>query len=244
MRSEPQGVRGSLIREEEEYMPVITISREFGAGGTFIALKLAEAIGGTCVEKEIIHEIAQKMGKSHEDLNDFDQDSYNRVGVFFQEALSSIAKGGRVFHPFGMGPLDWESTSYYVPSFPDQDYKHDEYIDVLTAVIKDLAAKGNVVILGRGAGRILQDLPDTTHIRIVADMKDRIARIMDEQKVDEAKATEIIEKKDAAASAFISDFFDVDWNDPHLYHLTLNTSRIAPEAALPMLLAAVKRSAA
>lgn len=224
-------------------MPVITISREFGAGGTFIALKLAEAIGGTCVEKEIIHEIAQKMGKSHEDLNDFDQDSYSRFGVFFQEALSSIAKGGRVFHPFGMGPLDWESTNYIAP-FPEQDYKHDEYIDVLTAVVKELAAKGNVVILGRGAGRILHDCPDATHIRIVAEMKDRIARVMDEQKVDEVKAASLIEKRDASAAAFLTDFFDADWNDPHLYHLTVNTSRIAPEAALPLILAAVRRPAA
>ncbi|HOY66585.1 MAG TPA: cytidylate kinase-like family protein [Candidatus Ozemobacteraceae bacterium] len=225
-------------------MPIITISRELGAGGTFIALKLAEAIGGTCVEKEIIHEIAKKMGKSHEDLTDFDQDSYNRIGVFFQEALSSIAKGGRVFHPFGMGPLDWETTSTYVPSFPDQEYKHDEYIDVLTQVIKELAAKGNVVLLGRGAGRILHDHPDAFHLRVVADMKDRLARVMDEQKIDEEKARELIERRDASAGAFLSDFFEADWNDPHLYHLTINTSRIPAEEAVPLVLAALKRPAA
>ncbi|HNW35186.1 MAG TPA: cytidylate kinase-like family protein [Candidatus Ozemobacteraceae bacterium] len=224
-------------------MPIITISRELGAGGTFIALKLAEAIGGTCVEKEIINEIAQKMGKSREDLTDFDQDSYNRIGVFFQEALSSIAKGGRVFHPFGMGPLDWESTSF-IPSFPDQDFKHDEYIDVLTQVIKDLAAKGNVVILGRGAGRILHDHPEALHVRVVADISDRVARIMDEQKLDEAKARDLIDRRDSAAAAFLTDFFDVDWNDPHIYHLTVNTSRIGPEAAVSLILNALRRPAA
>jgi len=224
-------------------MPIITISRELGAGGTFIALKLAEAIGGTCIEKEIIHEIAQKMGKSREDITDFDQDSYNRIGVFFQEALSSIAKGGRVFHPFGMGPLDWESTNF-IPSFPEQDFKHDEYIDVLTQVIKDLAAKGNVVILGRGASRILHDHTDALHVRIVADIKDRVARIMDEQKVDEAKARDLIDRRDSSASSFLSDFFDADWNDPLLYHITVNTSWIAPEAAVSLILAALKRPAA
>ncbi|MFZ2957493.1 MAG: cytidylate kinase-like family protein [Candidatus Ozemobacteraceae bacterium] len=220
-------------------MPIITVSREIGAGGTYISLKLAEALSCTCVDKEIIHEIGKKMGKNQEELTDFDQDTYSRISVFFQEALASIAKGGRVFHTFGMGPLDWEGVDLFHP-YPIGDYEHDEYIDVLKGVVTELAQKGNVVLLGRGCQRILKDAPHAFHLRIVADHADRLARIMDEQKLDTAKAEALITQRDQSARSFLLDFFDVDWADPHLYHLTLNTSKVSPDDCVKQALQLIK----
>ena len=221
-------------------MPVVTISRETGSGGSFIALKLAEALGGTSVDKEIIHEIAQKMGRDQEDLKDFDQDSYNRISVFFQEALAGIAQGGHVFHPFGIGPLDWDGVNLFHP-YPEQDFNHQEYSDVLRQVILDLAKKNNVVILGRGGQVILRNQPDVLHLRLVAERPDRIKRLMEEQKLDEEKALALLEQRDESAQKFLADFFDVDWNDPHLYHLSLNTSLVPLSEALPIILRTMGR---
>ncbi len=220
-------------------MPAVTISREIGASGTFIALKVAEALGYVCYDQQIINEIAQKMGKNKEQLEDFDQQSYNRIGVFFQEALASIAQGGMVFHPFGIGPLEWDSAEIF-STYPRNAFQEKDYYEVLTQVIKEISEKSNVVILGRGGSQILKDRSDTLHVRIVADRNDRIQHVMKEQNLDQAKAEEVVNRKDEAAANFIYDFFDADWNDPHHYHMILNTSRIAPEKCIEMILNAVK----
>lgn len=221
-------------------MPAVTISREIGASGTFIALKVAEALGYVCYDQQIINEIAQKMGKNKDQLEDFDQQSYNRIGVFFQEALASIAQGGMVFHPFGIGPLDWDSAEIF-STYPRNAFQEKDYYEVLTQVIKEIAEKSNVVILGRGGSQILKDRSDTLHIRIVADRNERIQHVMKEQNLDQAKAEEVVSRKDEAAANFIYDFFDADWNDPHHYHMILNTSRIAPEKCIEMIINAVKK---
>lgn len=220
-------------------MTVVTISREIGASGTYIALKLAEALGGDCYDQQIINEIAEKMGKNKEQLEDFDQQTYNRVGVFFQEALASIAQGGMVFHPFGIGPLDWDSSEIF-STYPHNTFQEKDYYDVLNTVIKEIAQKGNSVILGRGASQILKNQPGIFHLRIVADIADRIKHVMKEQNLDEVKAKELITLKDDAAANFIYDFFDADWNDPHHYHLVVNTSILSPDQCVKIILNAIK----
>lgn len=221
-------------------MPVVTISRELGSSGTYIALKLAEAMGCSCFDQQVIHEIAEKLGKEKDQLADFDQDTYNRIGVFFQEALNSIAQGGLVFHPFGIGPLDWDSAEMF-SSFPRDSFHEKDYFDVLNQVIKEIASAENAVILGRGACHILKEHNNVRHYRIVARMPDRINRLSQEQKIDPEKTQELIAAKDKAASGFIYDFFDADWNDPHPYHLVLNSSLIEPEQCVKIILNHLKR---
>lgn len=220
-------------------MPVVTISRELGASGTFIALKVAEALGYTCYDQQIINEIAEKMGKNKEQLEDFDQQTYNRIGVFFQEALASIAQGGMVFHPFGIGPLDWDSAEIF-STYPRNAFQEKDYYEVLTQVIKELAEKSNAVILGRGGSQILKNRKGVLHVRIVAEREDRVKHVMKEQSLEIDKAEELVSRKDEAAANFVYDFFDADWNDPHHYHLTLNTSRLSPEKCIELILDAVK----
>jgi len=221
-------------------MTVITISREIGSGAAYIALKLAERIGGTSVDKEIIHEIANKLGKQKEDLVDFDQETYSRIGVFFQEALASIAQGGKVFHPFGIGPLDWEGIDFY-PQFPPENLADDDYSQVLVKVMQELAARDNVVILGRGGTSILSNYANAYHFRIVANREDRLLRLREEQEVSEDQASAVMARRDEAARKFMYDFFDVDWADPHHYHLTLNTSKIGLDKAVDVICSIISR---
>lgn len=221
-------------------MPVVTISRELGSSGTYIALKVAEALGCSCFDQQVIHEIAEKLGKEKDQLADFDQETYNRIGVFFQEALNSIAQGGLVFHPFGIGPLDWDSAEMF-SSFPRDSFHEKDYFDVLNQVIKEIASAENAVILGRGACHILKDHSNVRHYRIVANMQDRVQRLTQEQKIEPEKAHELIAAKDKAASSFVYDFFDADWNDPHPYHLVLNSSLIEPQQCVNIILNHLKR---
>lgn len=216
-------------------MSIVTISRETGAGGSYVALKLAEKLGCSCFEQQIINDVAQKMGKHSTELSDFDQETYNRVGVFFQDALASITQGGTVFHPFGIGPLDWDSAELF-STFPQKSFQEKDYFEVLSQVVKEFASHCNAaVFLGRGAVHILTDEKNAFHFRIVADIEDRINRIAEEQKLDYDKAKYIVEKRDVAAANFVCDFFDKDWNDPHSYNLVLNTSKLGLDRCVDLI---------
>ncbi len=221
-------------------MPVITISRELGSGGTYIALKLAEALGCNSYDKEILNEIAEKLGKNKEQIADFDQETYNRVGVFFQEALSSIAHGGMVFHPFGIGPLDWDSGQMF-STFPSDAFLEEDYVSALSKVMKEILTSGSAVILGRGGSQILKEDRNVFHIRVVADIEDRVKRIMAEQSIEEEKARSLISQKDESASKFIYDFFGEEVSDHKHYHLIINTSKIPLDESVGIILKLLKR---
>ena len=232
-------------------MAIVTISRELGASGTYIALKLAEKLGYTCYDQQILNSIAEKMGKEKDQIQHFDQNTYNRIGVFFQEALASLAQGGMVFHPFGLGAVNWEASEMF-SSFPQQSFKEKDYYDVLRQVFKELADKNNAVFLGRGGCHILKDYKKALHVRIIADYEDRLNHIIKEEteggrfydvnhkagedyELDKQRAEKLIHDWDTASSNFISDFFDSDWNEPHNYDLVLNTSKIKPDNCVTLI---------
>jgi cytidylate kinase len=215
------------------------MSRETGAGGTYISLKLAEKLGYKCVDKEVINQIAQKMGKPSEELLPFDQNTYDRLTVFFQEALQSMALGGRVFHQFGLGPLDFSSLELF-PPIPPGEHSINDYTILLKTVIRELAQRNNVIILGRGARHILEDLPDALHVRVIGSPEDRIQRVAEEQHIDRDKAADVVEQRDESARKFISDLFDCNWADPGQYHLTLNTSLIPIDTCVNLLLKVIE----
>ena len=226
-------------------MAILTLSRELGASGTYIALKVAEKMNYTCYDQQIINSIAEKMGKEKDQLQHFDQNTYNRIGVFFQEALSSLAQGGMVFHPFGLGALNWDASEMF-SSYPQHSFKEKDYYEVLRQVFKELAGKNNAVFLGRGGCHILKEYKNAIHVRIVAEYEDRLEHVIKEEMEggrfydsnyksgesraeDEQRAEKLIHDWDTASANFISDFFDSNWNDPHNYDLVLNTSKIKPD---------------
>jgi cytidylate kinase len=219
-------------------MSVITISREFGASGTYIALKTASALGYTCYDQQILNAIAEKMGKDKEQIEPFDQSCYNRLSVFVHDALESISKGGMVFHPFGMGTLDWDSTELF--SANSMHNKEKDYIEVLTQVIKEIAEKSDAIIMGRGGSQILKNRHKALHVRIIANMEEKLRRISEEQNISEADAKKLIDAWETTSKNFIYDYFDADIHDPHHYHLVLNTSLLSPDACINLLVNTIK----
>jgi cytidylate kinase len=102
----------------------------------------------------------------------------------------------------------------------------DRYAHYLTEGICNEAAKGNCVILGRGAAAVLQNIPGVLCVRLVAPRPLRIARLQEIYSCDARTAEQQIKQSDANRQGFHKYFFEVDWLDPLLYHLTLNTEKL------------------
>ncbi|MGZ8379193.1 MAG: cytidylate kinase family protein, partial [Gemmatirosa sp.] len=47
-------------------MPIVTVSRQFGAGGSELAARVAEALGWPLLDNALLDEVAARLGTSRE----------------------------------------------------------------------------------------------------------------------------------------------------------------------------------
>jgi cytidylate kinase len=104
------------------------------------------------------------------------------------------------------------------------------YFEVLGRLMNDLAARGNVLVVGRGGFRLLRDHPGAFHVRQVAALGFRVRRVMERRWVREGLAQKIISDSDSARRCFCESYFRADWASPLEYHLTVNAARLGQAA--------------
>src|SRR5215471_9082251 len=99
--------------------------------------------------------------------------------------------------------------------------------------ILELAQKGNVIIRGWGAVAVLRAVPHVLRVRVCAPMPSR-ERVMAERLglKSPAEATSEILQNDAAHARIMRGFFGVNWEDPQIYHLVLNTGNVPIDACV------------
>ena len=98
--------------------------------------------------------------------------------------------------------------------------------------ILELAQKGKVIIRGWGATGVLRHIPHVLRVRICADMGFRERVMTRRLGLDAAAARQEIDRSDAAHAAIVRSFFGVDWQNPLIYHLVLNTGSVPIETCV------------
>ncbi len=205
-------------------MPVVTVSRQYGAGGFRVARGLAEAVAFRLVDREIVEQAARRIGWDPEAARARDE----RAPALVEEAGMALA---------GAGPSVGGGPPLFMPP-PSVD---DRSLARATgAVIASLADAGNYVILGRGGQAVLKDRPDACHVSLVGELPDRARRIMEWQQVDEREAMARCRRVDADRAGYVRRFYGVDIRDPALYDCVLNTSRLTLDDAVAVALVAAR----
>jgi cytidylate kinase len=105
---------------------------------------------------------------------------------------------------------------------------HQRYFETLGKLMKEVAARGDVLLVGRGGSRFLRDHPGAFHVRIVAPMEVRVRRVMEHRWTREAPARQLIVDSDNGRRRFYQDFFGADWAAPLEYHVTVNSGQLGP----------------
>jgi cytidylate kinase len=194
----------------------VTISRLYGAGGIRVAEALAEALGFTKVDREVVEQAATLLGIDPEVAESLDE----RAPALIEEAGLALAAA------------EMPAT----PSLEDR-----ALADAVRRVIESLAITGGYVILGRGGQAALRDRPDAVHLQLVGDLEDRARRIAESQGISLDQARERCRQVDDDRAAYVRRFHDVDIADPLLYHAVLNTSRLGVDGAARAALAVVRQ---
>ncbi len=117
----------------------------------------------------------------------------------------------------------------------------EAYNRAVQAVMDELAAAGNVVIVGRAGQVILRGRPNVLHVRVVAPEHVRAARAARQQGIALDTALAQVKASDRNRRDYLKRFHHAHWDDPDLYDLIINTAQITVEAAADIVCAAVAR---
>jgi cytidylate kinase len=102
-----------------------------------------------------------------------------------------------------------------------------------TEEILSIAQHGNVLIRGWGAATLLRDVPHVITVRVCASMNFRTRIMMERLRTKDAEAVRHgLERFDAAHARALRTSFDVEQEDPLLYHIVLNTDRLPVDACV------------
>jgi len=102
--------------------------------------------------------------------------------------------------------------------------------------VLEAAAKGNVVIRGWGATQLLRGVPHVPCIRIMRPFDKRVQWLMNEIDTDDRSVAEAeIQRSDQANASRMHEQFGVEWNQPVLFDMVLNTDRLSVDTCVQMI---------
>lgn len=110
----------------------------------------------------------------------------------------------------------------------------------VAAEVYEFALRERVVIMGRWSTMLLKDVGHAVRIRVCAPLDVRAARVMERHSVDEREARRRIRHYDDGVRARIQQFFEVEWADPLLYDLTINTANVSLAGGVTLVKALVE----
>jgi cytidylate kinase len=194
-------------------MAVITISRQFGAGGKTLGKMIADKLGYTFADDDIIQMVAEAANVSPHWVESVEREAGGKMSRIISSMVSKtlvdrILKDER-------GYIDEKL-----------------YLDYLVVIIAQVAEEGNVVILGRGSQYILDDHPDAYHILMLNSLENRVKFMMERYDLSRERAQQIVTGEDKRRVNLYKKLGKTDYDDPKLYHLVLNMSRMSMPKAL------------
>jgi cytidylate kinase len=206
-------------------MAVITVSRQFGSGGDEIAAQVCELLAYRYFDKRRMVQVAAEVGLSEHEIVDFSEERYE-VRSFF----SRLFRAGTVARV-----PTWQEDKTGQKTLSLRELDAAQCVDLVRHAILAAHKMGNIVIVGRGGQAILQGEPDVIHIRVIAPMDKRIDFLHQQGMTGMAEIKLKINQQDRATAEYLEKFFNVQCDNPALYHLVINTGKLEIEAAAQMI---------
>ncbi len=189
---------------------VITIARQYGSGGREVGVRLAEVLGIKSYDRELITMAAQKSGMSSEILNHADEKATNSL-------LYTLALG----------------SSYYGAASIGTDVPiNDKLFITQSQIIRDLAAEGPCIIIGRCSDYVLRTNPARFSVFIYAPIEARIRRVIERGAAKtEKEARDLISRTDKRRINYYNYYTGRKWGSPDNYNMMLDSSFLGIEGS-------------
>lgn len=224
---------------------VITISRELGSQGSYIASAVAELLGLRYIDREILHRAAEVAGFPDEQMIAI-LEQQERVPGFLARMIESLnampsvpaiasasMREGYYVHP--------EIATLVTEEQARQERREavgSAYTELMGRVLREYASTGGVIIVGRGGQVVLRDYARVLNVRIHAPLEVRIRNIIKRQKISYDVAEELVRGSDRLRARYIKRYYYEDWTAPNLYDIVVNTARMSVNMAAHFISAA------
>jgi cytidylate kinase len=185
---------------------LVTIARQFGAGGSDLALALSKSLGWPVLDREIIHAAAEQLHADQARAEDVDE--------YVTTALQKLAQG------FALGVPEYAVEPAY-------EIDPDELARATHQVILAAAKTAPLIVVGHGVQCLLASRPSALHVRVVAPAPKRAVCVADRLKLELDAASAEVHHRDTQRARYLRHHFSADNNDPMLYDVQFNTARLS-----------------
>jgi cytidylate kinase len=207
----------------EERHITITISREMGSGGAYIAYLAAKELGFKYTDREILRQAAEHFGTDVKMLED--------LGERSSGLIQTIIKG------FSFGAPE----AGILQPMRQPVYNRDLFT-LECKIIREIADQYNAVIIGRGGFYALRERPGVIRVFIHAPREFRVKRVMQVQNItDIREARNKVKDSDQSRTKYIRDMAGVDWTDSRNFHLCIDSSFISFRESAKMIVSLTKK---
>ena len=226
-------------------MYTITLGGMSGGGARDIGPIVAQKLKADYVDRIFLSNIAKDVGATVEALHQIEEKLPSRAEKWIhvvQRLLERSAVTGSAGDPyFGPGITALLTEEYEDIPQPTitrgHEVEDDVYIEAIESTMKEMAADGDVVFIGRGGHVILKDMPNVLRVGVVASFEDRVKTLMTREAIDRDNAIVTLEQRDLARKYFFKKYFELEEPDnPDLFHFTINSSEISTNYAAEMVI--------
>jgi cytidylate kinase len=200
---------------------LMTISRQFGAGGSEVAARVARALDWRLVDNELIERVAARAGLAPEDVAQLEE----RVSTFIERLARTLVAAT----PELVVPPEAGGTA--------SSLSDDDLVRVTELVVEEVAAEGKVVLVGRAAPAVLARERDAIHLKVVAPREWRVRAAAERLGVSMAEAATVTDETDKMRARYHRQHYQRDWSDPVNYHMVLNTAALGLDGAAEVVVA-------
>jgi cytidylate kinase len=210
---------------------IITFTVQLGSGGFVIARSVAEKLGYHYYDWEVTSQAAQMAGVSPEVVA-----ASERVPGFVERMMRRLAMTP-------MLPLD-EAAIGPAPSMmvsAVQSLTSDDYREFVERVVRELADRGEGVIVGHAAQAVLKGKAGVFKVLVIGEASKRAERLAEEQHITVDQALATIKLSDRDRAELFRKVYRFDWMDAGAYDLCLNTDFVPADVAMAAVVGAASQ---
>jgi len=198
-------------------MTIVTVSASYGAGGAIVGPQLAERLDVPFLDRAIPTGVAQRLAIPLEEASARDQS----IGGLLSRVALRLAPMGMAFG-----------------AEPAEAIDEDSYCRATEEIIRERAALGDAVILGRAAALVLKDDPRALHIRLDGPREKRVEQAIRLGDGERPQVERRLDETDRAREAYVRHFYRADARSPEHYHLVIDATAVPLEAVVELIVLA------
>ena len=189
-------------------MPIVTVSRQYGSGGSEVAERVARALGWTLYDNAVVEEVASRLRMTPAEVSAREE----RVPSLVERMATAMALGAPEMMPM-VGDIAAQPSE-------------ERMVMMTRRVIEDAVQAGPAVLVGRGAQCMLAARTDALHVYCYAPFEELVRYAVEVMGVPFSDAPKQVTDMNHQREEYVKRYFKRDWRDLANYDVCVNTARL------------------